>query len=70
MKEKGEHAGRKQVAMERIVKRQRKSQEEKAWKKSQGLEEEDKRKWFAVNEDAAKKMLKYLEDSEDLKVTI
>ena len=48
--------------------RQRTPQEEKAWKESQGLEENDKRKWCAVYEDAAKKMLKYLEDSEDLKV--
>ena len=32
--------------------------------------EEDKRKWFAAYEDAAKKMLKYLEDSEDLKVSL
>ena len=45
--------------------RQRKSQEEKAWKESQGLGEEDKRKWCAAFEDAAKKMLKYLDDSED-----
>ena len=45
--------------------RHRKSQEEKAGKESQGLEEEDKRKSY---EDAARKILKYLEDSEDLKV--
>ena len=50
--------------------RQRKPQEEKAWKESQGLEEEDERKWCAAYEDAAKKMLKYLEDSEDLKVSL
>ena len=37
---------------------------------SQGHEEEDKRKWFAAFEDTAKKMLKYLEDSEDLKVVL
>ena len=49
--------------------RRRTPQEEKAWKESQGLEEEDKRKWFAANADAAKKMVKYLEDSEDLKVS-
>ena len=48
--------------------RERKSQEEKAWKESQGLEEEDKRKWCAAHEDAARKMLKYPEDNEDLKV--
>ena len=45
-------------------------QDEKAWKESQGLVEENKRKWFAAYEDAAKKMLKYLEDSEDLKVIL
>ena len=31
--------------------------------KAKGLEEEDKRKWFAAYGDVAKKMLKYLEDS-------
>ena len=30
----------------------------------------NKRKWFASNEDAAKKMLKYLQDSEDVKVCL
>ena len=35
----------------------------------QEREEEDKRKWFAAYEDTAKKMLKYLEDSEDSKVS-
>ena len=49
---------------------QRKPQEEKAWKESQGLEEEDKRMCSAANEDAAKKMLKYLEDSEGSKVSL
>ena len=31
-------------------------------------EEEDRRKWCAACEDAARKMLKYLEDNEYLKV--
>ena len=48
--------------------RQRKSHEEKAWKGSQGLEEEEKREWCTADEDAARKMLKYLEDNEDVKV--
>ena len=48
--------------------RQRKAQEEKAWKESPRHEEEDKRKRFAAFEEAAKEMLKYLEDSEELKV--
>ena len=48
--------------------RQMKSQEEQAWKENQGLEEEDKRKWCAADEDTARKMLKYLQDNEDLKV--
>ena len=67
VQEKGEH----QVASKMRwddCQRRRKPQEEKAWKESQELEEEDKRKWFAANEDTAKKMLKYLQDSEDLKV--
>ena len=46
----------------------RKSKEGKAWKESRGLDEEDKRKGFAAIEDAARRMLKYLEDSEDVKV--
>ena len=33
-----------------------------------GLEEEDERKWCTAHEDAAKKALKYLVDSEDVKV--
>ena len=53
-----------------MVKDEGKPQEEKTLKESQGLEEEDRRKGFAANEDAAKKMLKYLEDSEDLKVSL
>ena len=40
------------------------------WKESLGLEEEDKREWVAANEDTAKKMMKYLEGSEDLKVSL
>ena len=51
-----------------IVKDKRKSQGEKAWKERQGLEEEDKRKWCTAFEDAARNMLKYLEDNEDVKV--
>ena len=49
--------------------RRRNPQEEKAWRESQGLEEEDERKWCIACEHAARKMLKYLEDSEDLKVS-
>ena len=48
--------------------RQRKPKEENAWKESHGFEEEDRRKWCAANQDAAKKMMKYLEDTEDLTV--
>ena len=48
--------------------RQRKSQEGKYWKESRGLEVEDKRKRCVAFEDAAKRMLKYQEDSEDFKV--
>ena len=48
--------------------RQRKWQEGKAWKASREIEVEDKRKRCAAFEDAVKGMLKYLEDSEDLKV--
>ena len=48
--------------------RQRTSQEEEAWKGSRRLEEEDERKWCAAFEDAAKRLVKPLEDSEDLKV--
>ena len=51
-----------------IVKDKGKPQEEKAWNESQGFEEEDERKWCATYEDAAMKMPKYQEDSEDLKV--
>ena len=46
----------------------RKSQEEEAWKESRGIEVEDKRKRCVAFEDACKRMLKYLEDTEDLKV--
>ena len=48
--------------------RQGKSQEEKAWKKSREFGAEDERKGCVAFEEAAKRMLKYLEDSEDLKV--
>ena len=48
--------------------RQTKSQEENAWKESRGLEEEDKRMRCAAFEDAAERMLKYPEDSEDVNV--
>ena len=50
--------------------RQRKSPDENAWKESRGLEEEDERKRFAAFEDAAKRMLKCLEDNEDLTVDL
>ena len=43
--------------------------QEKAWKESRGLEEEDKRKRCVTFEGAAKRMLENLEDSEELKVT-
>ena len=66
VKEKGENLVASKLRWD-DCQRRRKRQEEKAWKESQGLEEEDKRKWFAAYEDAAKKMLKYLEVSEDLK---
>ena len=42
--------------------------QEKAWKESRGIEVEDKRKRCVAFEDAARRMLNYLEDSEDLKV--
>ena len=42
--------------------------QEKAGKKSRGTEVEDKRKRCVAFEDAARRMQKYLEDSEDLKV--
>ena len=45
-----------------------KSQEEKAWKESQGLEEEDKSVWCTAHEDVAMRMLKCLEDNEEVKV--
>ena len=41
---------------------------EKAWKESRGTKVEDKRKRCVAFEDAARRMLNYLEDSEDLKV--
>ena len=50
--------------------RQKKSKEEKAWKKSQGREEEDKWKWCVAYEDATRKILKYLEHNEDVKVDL
>ena len=53
-----------------MIGKERKSQEEKAWKESQSPEVGDRRKWLAVYEDAAKKMLKYLEDRENLKVSL
>ena len=40
------------------------------WKESQSPEVGDRRKWLAADEDVAKKMLKYLEESEDLKVSL
>ena len=46
--------------------RQRKSQAEKVWKETRGLEEEHKRCDAFV--DAPKRMMKYLEDSEDVNV--
>ena len=64
VKEKGEHLVASKLRWD-DCQRRRKPQEEKAWKESQGLEEEDKRTWFAANEDVAKKILKYLEDSKD-----
>ena len=51
-----------------MIAKDRKSQEEKAWKESRGLKEEDKRKRCAAFEDAAHTMLNYVEDSEDVKV--
>ena len=42
--------------------------QEKAWKESRGTEVEDKRKRCVAFEDAARRMQKYQEDSEDLKV--
>ena len=53
-----------------IVKDKGNRKKEKAWKKSQGLEEEDKRKWRTAYENAAREMLKYLEDNEDVKVDL
>ena len=66
MKEKGEHLVASKWRWD-DRQRQRKSQEEQAWKENQGLEEEDERKWCAAFGTAARKMLKYLEDNEDLK---
>ena len=54
VKEKGEHLVASQWRWD-DCQRQRKSQEEKAWKESQRLEKEDKRKWCTGNEDAARK---------------
>ena len=67
MTEKGEHPVATKWRWD-DCQRQRKSQEEKAWKESHGLEEEDKRKWCAAYEDAAKNMVKYLQDNEDVNV--
>ena len=67
VKEKGEHLVASKWRWD-ACQRQRKSQEEKAWKESQGLEEEDKRKWCTAYENATRKMLKYLEENEDVKV--
>ena len=67
VKEKGEHLVASKWRWD-DCQRQRKSQEVKAWTESQGLEEEDKRKWCAAYENAGRKMLKYLEDNEDVKV--
>ena len=50
--------------------RQRKSHEEKAWKESRGVEVEDQRKRCVAFRDAAKRMLKYLEEGEELKVAL
>ena len=57
VKEKGEHPVASKLRWDECQRR-RKPQEEKAWKESRGLEEEDMRKWFAAFADAAKKMLK------------
>ena len=67
VKEKGEHLVASKWRWD-DCQRQRKPQEEKAWKESHGLDDEDKRKWFAAYEDLAKKMMKFLEDREHLKV--
>ena len=40
------------------------------WKESQSPRVGDRRKWLAAYEDMATKMLKYLEGSEDLKVSL
>ena len=40
------------------------------WKESQSPEVGDRRKWLAAHEDAAKRTLKYLEDNEDVKVSL
>ena len=68
MKEEGKHLVAGKLRWD-DCQRRRKPLEEKAWKESQGLEEH-KRRWCAACEDAAKKMLTYLEDSEDLKVSL
>ena len=52
-----------------IVKDKGNRKRRKHGRKAKGLEEEDKRKCFAADEDAAK-MLNFLEDSEDLKVRL
>ena len=54
--EEGEHPVASKLRLD-DCQRRRTPQEEKAWKKSQGLEEEDKRMWFVVFEDAEKKKL-------------
>ena len=68
VKEKGEHPVASKWRRD-DYQRQRKPQEQKVWKESRGLEEEDKRKCFASCEDAAKKNAEIFEDSEDLKVS-
>ena len=50
--------------------RQMKSQEDKAWKECREFGVEDERKGCVAFEEAAKRMLKYLEESEDLKVCL
>ena len=65
MKEKGEHLVASKLRWDDCPR------EETAWKDRQEREEEDRRKWFAAYEDAeTKRMLKYLEDSEDLRVSL
>ena len=67
MKEEGEHPVASKWRWD-DGQRQRKPHKEKAWKQSQGLEEQDKRKWFAAYEDAAfeKVSLRELKDLEKL----